>query len=75
MTKVAVDIAQKELPNLIEDVRLGGHVLITKDNEPVAELVPVRGEKPKPKFGSAKGQIWMSEDFDAPLDDLSEYTK
>lgn len=27
----------------------------------------------KPKFGSAKGRFKMSEDFDAPLDDLMEY--
>ena len=66
-TSVALDIAQKELPNLIEDVLLGGHVLITKDKRPVAELIPVAGERPKPKFGSAKGLLSMSEDFDAPL--------
>lgn len=23
--------------------------------------------------GSAKGQIWMAEDFDAPLDDFKDY--
>ena len=27
----------------------------------------------KPKFGSAKGQFKMSDDFDAPLDDFKEY--
>lgn len=26
-----------------------------------------------PKFGSLKGKIKMSEDFDAPLDDFNEY--
>jgi hypothetical protein len=26
-----------------------------------------------PQFGSAKGKITMSEDFDAPLDDFKEY--
>jgi hypothetical protein len=26
-----------------------------------------------PKFGSAKGKIKMSEDFNAPLDDFKEY--
>jgi hypothetical protein len=36
-----------------------------------------RGEKGKkqksPKFGCAKGQIYMSPDFDAPLDDFKEH--
>ncbi len=27
----------------------------------------------KPEFGCAKGRFKMSEDFDAPLDDLKEY--
>jgi len=26
-----------------------------------------------PKFGSAKGKIWMADDFDAPLEDFAEY--
>jgi hypothetical protein len=28
---------------------------------------------PVPRFGSAKGAIHLSEDFDAPLDDFHEY--
>jgi DNA-damage-inducible protein J len=27
-----------------------------------------------PRPGSMKGQIWMSDDFDEPLDDFKEYT-
>lgn len=27
----------------------------------------------KPKFGCAKGQIYISPDFDEPLDDFKEY--
>ena len=30
-------------------------------------------KKITPKFGSAKGKIKMSADFDAPLDDFKEY--
>ena len=26
-----------------------------------------------PVFGCAKGQFWMSDDFDAPLEDFAEY--
>jgi len=70
MTSIALDIAQKELPSLIEDVLLGGHILITCDKTPVAEIIPVSGVKPSPLFGSAKGMIAMAEDFDAPLADF-----
>ena len=75
MTSVALDIAQKELPSLIEDVLLGGHVLITRDKTPVAEIIPVSGQKPTPAFGSAKGMITMAADFDSPLTDFDEYLK
>ncbi len=30
-------------------------------------------KKITPKFGSAKGKIRLSDDFDAPLDDFKEY--
>jgi len=75
MTSIALDIAQKKLPDLIEDVLLGGHVLITRDKTPVAEIIPVFGLKPAPVFGSAKGMIAMAEDFDSPLADFDEYSK
>ena len=28
---------------------------------------------PRPVYGSGKGQMWISEDFDAPLEELKEY--
>jgi hypothetical protein len=28
---------------------------------------------PHPTFGSAEGKVWMSDDFDAPLDDFDDY--
>ncbi len=73
MTTVAVEQAQKNLSRLIDDVILGEHVVITRDHVPVAELVPVAHTNPKPTFGSAKGQVKMLEDFDAPLADLRDY--
>jgi hypothetical protein len=30
-------------------------------------------EKKQPKFGSAKGKIYMSPDFDEPLEDFKDY--
>jgi hypothetical protein len=30
-------------------------------------------EKPKIEFGRMKGDFWMSDDFNAPLDDLRDY--
>ena len=73
MTTVTIEQAQKDLSRLIEDVALGDHVVITKDCIPVAELSPVQSLGHKPVFGSAKGMVTMSEDFDAPIDDFRDY--
>ena len=75
MTRITIDIAQKELPELIEDVMLGGHILIMRDKTAVAEIIPVSGPKHAPVFGSARGMIDMAENFDSPLTDFDEYLK
>lgn len=33
----------------------------------------IKKSEKKPKFGCAKGKIFISEDFDEPLDDFKEY--
>ncbi len=71
MGTVTLDLAQTQLSDLIEDAIQGKEVVITKDGKPLVKLVPVSKSKPKPVFGSAKGLISMSDDFDAPLEDFS----
>ena len=75
MTTVAIEQAQKDLSRLIDDVALGEHIVITRNGVPVAQLVPVTHPAPKPTFGSAKGMVRMSEDFEAPVDDFRDYTQ
>ncbi|MDO4224210.1 MAG: DUF2281 domain-containing protein [Acinetobacter sp.] len=38
----------------------------------LSEEMPKLSKKPR-KAGSAKGQIWMSDDFDEPLECMAEY--
>jgi len=33
----------------------------------------VQKQKKEREFGCAKGQFWMADDFDAPLDDFKDY--
>jgi len=42
-------------------------------NNTAQEVIPIASTKPRPQFGSAKGLIQMSDDFDAPLTDFDEY--
>ena len=64
-----------QLPDLINSVINGEEVVFTQNNLPIAKLIAVRQEKPRPQFGSAKGLFTLTEDFDAPLGDFDEYRK
>lgn len=75
MTTVAIEQANMNFLRLIDEVVLGKHIVITRNNIPVAEIVPVSHPKPTPTFGSAKGLIRMAENFDAPIEDLRDYTE
>lgn len=75
MQQVKLDDAKEHLGDLIEAAVRGDEVVITKEDRPVAKLVPVAGSKAQPKFGSAKVLITMSDDFDEPIEDFGEYMK
>jgi prevent-host-death family protein len=73
MHQVNIEEAKNRLPSLIQQVIQGEEIVITMDDKPVAKLVSVSATKPQPQFGSARGLITMSDDFDEPLDDFKEY--
>jgi antitoxin (DNA-binding transcriptional repressor) of toxin-antitoxin stability system len=64
-----------QLPDLIDSVVNGEEVVFTQNNQPIARLVAVRQEKPRPQFGSAQGLFTMAKDFNEPLEDFGEYQK
>jgi prevent-host-death family protein len=69
MTSVTIDQVKTQLPQLIERVERGEEVIITRNNEPVARLVPHIPARPKRGFGSMRGKAWLDESFREPLPD------
>ncbi len=66
---VNIHEAKTHLSRLLQRVMAGEEIVIAKSGRPVARLVPF-GAKPEPRVpGSAKGEIWIAPDFDAPLPD------
>lgn len=57
--------AKTQLSALVEEAAAGAEIIIAKAGRPRAKLVAFRKSARKP--GRAKGRIWMSDDFDAPL--------
>ncbi len=78
MTTVTLAEARDHLAELLAEAARGGEVVIEGEDGSVFKLVP---SEPSPKkkrrglIGSAKGQIWMSDDFDEPLEDFEEYMR
>ena len=73
MTTVSIQEAQAKLFELIRHLSPGEEVVITRDDGATFKIVPVALTHPFPKFGSAKGQVKMREDFDEPLEDFQAY--
>ncbi|MBD2772191.1 type II toxin-antitoxin system Phd/YefM family antitoxin [Iningainema tapete] len=73
MQQITVTEASQNLPDLIKAALSGEEIVITKDERPVIKLTPVSPVKRRPTFGSAKGLVTISDDFDAPLEDFKDY--
>jgi prevent-host-death family protein len=65
--------AKARLSELIQRALAGEDVVIAKDNKPLVKLVPLKRPARRRQPGSAKGKVWMSRDFGAPLEDFSDY--
>ncbi len=73
MLKVNLEEANDRLIVLINAAMQGEQVLIVKNNQTVAQLVPVAPVTHR-QFGSAQGLVVMRDDFDTPLADFDAYT-
>ena len=73
MDQYSLREAQYRLKKLVDDAQHGKTVLILDENDRAVQLVPVVPVSKPRKAGSARGQIKMASDFDAPLSDFNEY--
>ena len=67
MTTVNVHEAKTHLSRLLNRVATGEEITIAKAGRVVARLVPVTDTVEPRTPGMDMGQIWISDDFDAPL--------
>ncbi|MBD2306353.1 type II toxin-antitoxin system Phd/YefM family antitoxin [Chroococcidiopsis sp. FACHB-1243] len=73
MHQINLKKAETRLAELIEEVAGGEEVVITRSDGSPFKIVPLNTVEAIPKFGSAKGMVKMSDDFDAPLEDFEAY--
>ncbi|MBY0495690.1 MAG: type II toxin-antitoxin system prevent-host-death family antitoxin [Cyanobacteria bacterium] len=65
--------AKTRLSELLDKVSRGRVYRITKRGRVVAELRPVIAADRRPRFGSDRGRVTMTGDFDAALPDMKGY--
>lgn len=65
--------AKARFSELVDKALAGDDVVIARDHKPLLRLMPLQDHSRSLKPGSARGRIWMADDFDAPLDDFQEY--
>ena len=73
MENIDLNQAMQRLPELIEVAVGGDEVITTKGGKAFVKLVAIGQSKRQRQFGSARGLIKISNDFDEPLEDFRGY--
>ena len=72
MPNIDINQVKHQLPLILEQ-DIEEAIIITKQGLPIAKIVGISKKKKQRQFGSAKGLIKMSDDFDSPLEDFKGY--
>jgi prevent-host-death family protein len=67
---VTVTEAKTQLSSLIERVTDGEEIVIRRGRQPVVKLVRYDEPAGRRRMGALRGQIWMSDDFDEPDEEI-----
>lgn len=67
--EVNIHEAKTQFSRLLQRVANGEEVTIARAGVPVARLVPVVQKQDVRSLGFARGEVWVADDFDAPLPD------
>lgn len=64
---VSLQESEKKLNSLLDKALAGEEVIVTRNGEPVAQIVPL--SKPKKWVGMDKGKGFVPDSFQDPLED------
>jgi prevent-host-death family protein len=70
---VKIHEAKTNLSRLLAAVEGGDEVVVQRGNTPIAKIVAYSPPAGKRQLGTWKGKIWISPDFDEPLDEFEDY--
>lgn len=70
---ISLEEAQANLSALIERLKPGTEIVITRNHQPVAALRAPSNALPQPRFGSCQGALTILVEDDEHLEDFREY--
>ncbi len=70
---ITLEEAQSSLSELIDRLKPGAEIVITRNNQPVAELHLPVSTLPQPRFGNCRGSLTILAEDDEHLQDFKEY--
>lgn len=73
VTYVSMEEAQARLPELLAAAAAGATIVIDGGTGQQFQLLPLAVPTKRLNYGSMRGQIHMTDDFDAPLPDFTDY--
>jgi antitoxin (DNA-binding transcriptional repressor) of toxin-antitoxin stability system len=73
MSTLTIDEAQSQLPQLIDQLRPGEEIVITRGDKPVARLLSLELPRGIPIIGRGKDKLIGYVDDDEHLKDFAEY--
>lgn len=79
MSAIAIDISELDITvsELIARLTRNQEIIITSSNQPIAKVTavsePATTAPPRRQGGQSESIVWMSPDFDEPLEDFKEY--
>lgn len=71
--EISVAEAKSRFSELLKRAEVGETIVITRHGKPVARIEAAQRASKLPRIGAFKGEIWMSDDFDEPLEDFKDY--
>ena len=71
--EISIAEAKARFSEILKRVESGETIVITRYGKPVARIEAEGQNRKLPRIGAFKGEIWMSDDFDEPLEEFREY--
>jgi antitoxin (DNA-binding transcriptional repressor) of toxin-antitoxin stability system len=73
MHQISIQEAETHIASVFTDVLKGEEIVVTDHDTPVLKMIPLARPSCRPKFGSLKGKIWISDDFNDTPEEFADY--